>query len=567
MKSSSALNQTFRNSFLVIVVSLSGVVSGLAHGQTGEASGKPAANQEDELLSILGGQGPSAAKSKDGESLLAKAIKTAQGKVSAEQNIFLQFFDSGDFEKSLFQWPAAFDGSSFAKTPSGQALNALVLFKNGIQVTSLEMLLAIENPKQIDEYILQKWREAAPDNAPVWAAINTATWNNGWTEVFGIGAEVRVRGRQVYAADQADLVKDLIKKTQIDTRERAWLSWQLVIALAQGDDAGLAGKALAVLMKAPNNPVSQDLMTMTAARLLFQNGFLDAAANYYQKIPKASDYWFDAQEELAWAQIRKGEPQNAIAVTKTLVAPAFSSQVGPEPFFLRSLAQLKVCDYPSVVGTLNTYRERFKPRATELTKLTESANTPAVVRLIERLKKGPAKLTDLGNDAASLPRFVTRDAALVQNVLTEKALEGESKLAGELYARSLSGGTAQVGFQARLEAFKKAVETRTVAARSATYGRVKSLAGEEIAEISAMLQKLHIVEAELLQQISIADRVISATQGRTSTKTGTTGSQAKDKVWFPAERETWFDEYANYKVDIKKGCTAANTSNPATVKP
>jgi hypothetical protein len=526
----------------------------------GSISSVALAADDDELLNMLGAAGPGAAKAKEGESLLAKSIKSVQGKITAEQNIFLQFFDKGEFEKALYQWPAAFDESAFAKTPSGKALNALVLFKNGIQVTSLEMLLAIEEPKKIDEYILQKWREVAPDNAPVWASINTATWNNGWTEVFGIGAEVRVRGRQVYSADQAETVKELIKKTQIDTRERAWLSWQLVIALAQGEDAGLAGKALALLMKAPNNPVSQDLMTMTAARLLFQNGFLDAAAKYYGRIPKSSDYWFDAQEEIAWAQIRKGEPQNAIALTKTLVAPAFSSQVGPEPFFLRSLSQIKVCDYPAVVTTLNDFRERFKPRATELKKLAESANTPVVARLVDRLKKGPSKLTDLGKDAALLPRFVTRDSALLQNVMTEKALEAEAKLAGELYARSLSGGTAQVGFQARLEGFKKAVDSRALAARSATYGRVKSLADEELVEISAMLQKLHIVEAELIQQISVADRVISATQGRSSQKTGTTGGQARDKVWFPVEGETWFDEYANYKVDIKKGCAAAGKS-------
>ncbi len=553
-----SVSKTKRNVFVAMATVI-------ALGAGAVTSNFAKASEGDELLSILGADGPETAKGKDGESLLAKSIKATQGSLSAEQNIFLQFFDKGEYEKALYQWPAAFDGTAFAKAPSGRALNALVLFRNGIQVTSLEMLLAIENPKQIDGYILQKWREIAPDNAPVWGVINTATWNQGWTDVFGIGAEVRVRGRQVYTADQADMVKELIKKTQIDTRERAWLSWQLVIALAQGQDAGIAGKALAVLMKAPNNPVSQDLMTMTAARLLFQNGFLDAAVKYYEKISKNSDYWFDAQEEIAWAQIRKGEPQNAIALTKTLVAPAFSSQVGPEPFFLRSLSQIKVCDYPSVVSTLNDFRNRFKPRATELKKLTESASTPAVARLVERLKKGPAKLTDLGPDASVLPRFVTRDSALVQNVAAEKALEAEAKLAGELYARSLSGGTATVGFQGRLESFKKAVDTRTQAARSATYGRVKSLAEEEIAEISTMLQKLHIVEAELLQQISISDRVISATQGRSTQKLGTTGSQAKDKVWFPVEGETWFDEYSNYKVDIKKGCAAAAGSS-ASVK-
>lgn len=543
--------RTFRMTSSWIALALAAVVV---------SSFAKAAGDDDELLNMLGGGASgaeAASKSKDGESLLAKSIRASQGKVTAEQNIFLQFFDKGEFEKALYQWPVAFDDSPFAKTPSGRALNALVLYKNGIQVTSLEMLLAIEEPKKIDDYLLQKWREAAPDNASVWGAINTASWNQAWTDVFGIGAEVRVRGRQVYSADQMATVKELLKKTQIDTRERAWLSWQLVIGLAQGEDAGTAGKALALLMKAPNNPVSQDLMTMTAARLLFQNGFLDAAMKYYERIGKNSDYWFDSQEELAWAHIRKGEPQNAIAVTKTLVAPAFSSQVGPEPFFLRSLSQLKVCDYPAVVATLNDFRDRFKPRAFELQKLTESANTPAVSRLISRLKQGPVKLTDLGKDAALLPRFVTRDASLLQNVMTEKTLEAESKQAGELYARSLSGGTAQVGFQARLEGFKKAVESRTQTARSASYGRVKDLANEEIAEISAMLQKLHIVEAELLQQISVSDRVISATQGRTSQKVGTTGSQARDKVWFPAEGETWFDEYSHYKVDIKKGCAAA----------
>ncbi|MDX9730365.1 MAG: hypothetical protein RBT63_01215, partial [Bdellovibrionales bacterium] len=309
------------------------------------------AHADDELLNILGAQGSTTA-AKDGESLLAKSIKSTpgtNGRLTPEQNIFLQFFDKGDFEKALYQWPAAFDGTAFSKTSSGRALNALVLFKNGIEVTSLEMLLGIEKPKEIDGFILQRWREAAPDNAPVWASINTATWNQGWTDVFGIGAEVRVRGRQVYSADQAETVRELIKKTQIDTRERAWLSWQLVIALAQGEDAGVAGKALALLMKAPNNPVSQDLMTMTAARLLFQNGFLDAAIKYYERIGKKSDYWFDAQEEIAWGHIRKGEPQNAIAITRTLVAPAFSSQVGPEPYFLRSLAELKVRDYPAVL--------------------------------------------------------------------------------------------------------------------------------------------------------------------------------------------------------------------------
>ncbi|HRK08695.1 MAG TPA: hypothetical protein PLZ57_13065 [Pseudobdellovibrionaceae bacterium] len=524
------------------------------------------AQADDELLDILGAGGsqPKAQGQKADESLMRRALLKSMGKLSAEQNIFVSFIDQNQFDKALYQWPSAFEGTSFAKSPTGRALNAFVLFKNGIQVTALEQLLMIDRPKEVDSYLQQAWREMAPDNAPVWAAINPSVWHQGWTDVFGIGAEVRVRGRQVYAATDAEQVRELIKKTQVDTRERAWLSWQLVIALAQGEDAGTAGKALALLMKAPNNPVSEDLMTMTAARLLFQNGFLDAAIKYYQRIGKKSDYWFDAQEEMAWAFIRKGEPQNSIAITKTLVAPNFAAEVGPETFFLRSLSQLKVCDYPSVVETLNSFRNRFKPRVATLKELTERADTEQVKRTVQKMKSGSVKLTDLGADAHKLPRYTTRDQVLLQNVMTEKALEKEAQIAGTLYARSLEGGTGQVGFQARLEDFKKAVEARAQAARSATYARIKALAEEEITEVTGMLQKLHIVEAELLQQISIADRVIGATKGTSSVKSGTTGSQAKDTVWFPAESETWFDEYANYKVDIKKGCAAAGRSGATT---
>jgi hypothetical protein len=228
------------------------------------------------------------------------------------------------------------------------------------------------------------------------------------------------------------------------------------------------------------------------------------------------------------------------------------------------LSQLKVCDYPSVVETLNSYRNRFKPRVATLKELTERADTEQVKSTVQKMKSGSVKLTDLGADAHKLPRYTTRDQVLLQNVMTEKALEKEAQIAGTLYARSLEGGTGQVGFQARLEDFKKAVEARAQAARSATYARIKALAEEEIAEVTGMLQKLHIVEAELLQQISIADRVIGATKGTSSVKSGTTGSQAKDTVWFPAESETWFDEYANYKVDIKKGCAAAGRSGATT---
>ncbi len=517
------------------------------------ASPRAFAVDDDELLNILGnGAAPSSQKAQTADaSELRKVLKSP----TAEQNIFLQFFDKGEMDKALYQWPTAFDGTAFAKTTTGRALNALLLFKNGIKVTALETLLAIEKPETISPALLKMWQEAAPDKDPSWSLVQVAKWNAHWTNTFGTSSEIRVRSRQIYGSDQVGALKELIKKTQVDTAERAWLSWQLVLALSTGDDAGTAAKALAVLIKAPNNPISQDLMTVTAARLLYQNGFLDAAGKYYEKVPKSSDYWFDAQEELGWSYIRKGEPQNTMAITKTLTVPEFSSQVGPEPMFLRSLAELKVCDYPAVVDTLNQFRGRFKGRAKDLLAITEVSENKDVDAFIARAKNEKMDLKKLGKSASKLPRFVTRDEVLSQAVATQVALEGEAKIAGALYAKSLSGGTGQVGFQGRLEEFRKAVDMRALDARATTFGRVKTLAQEEVNEIAQILQKLHIVEAEVLQQISMSSRVAEASAAdKASVKLGSTGSKAKDRLVFPAENETWFDELANYKVDIKKGC-------------
>lgn len=504
----------------------------------------------DDLLSLLGGGEDVQA----GRVLNSDVLRQVIGQPSPEQNIFIQFFAKGELEKALFQWPSAFEGTTFAKSPSGRALHALLLYRNGIQVTALEGLLAIDKPTEIAPELRQLWKSTVPETAAVWNSVHIAKWDPIWTEMFGGLAEVRVRGRQIFGAEQMALLEELIKKAPPESRERALLEWQLVLALAEKEEPAQAAKTLAHLMKVSNNPIGTDLMTITAARLLYQNGFLDAAINYYEKVPKTSDYWFDAQEEMGWAFIRKGEPGRTLAITKTLVVPAFRAQVGPEPVFLRSLSLLKVCDYPEVTKSFGLFRERFQGKTKDLMALIDSADTPATKMLVTRLKEGEVKLADLGDDASRLPRFSTRDESLRQFVQSEKVLETEAKRAADLYARSLNGGTAQVGFQGALESLKQTVETRVQLARSMTMGRVKALAQEEVNEVGQILQKLHIVEAEVLQQVALSDRVVAAIGPDKTKKKTKRPSVGSDRLWFPDESETWFDELSNYQVDIQKGC-------------
>lgn len=479
--------------------------------------------------------------------------------LSAEQNIFNQFWEDGDFERALFQWPSAFADTEFGEGPTGQALGAYLLFKSGVKVYALEKLLSIENPHKIAEPMMQHWKELAPESLEEWSYVNSRLWKQAWTSEFGTAIEVRVRGRQTFAADQMAELNELIKKSRPGSAERAWLEWQAMLVQATGTShqaSGEAAKALAKLMKYEKNPVGRDLMTLTAARLLYQNGFLDAAIKYYGQVSKNSDDWFDAQEELAWAQLRKGHPQDAIATTKALAVPEFAPLIGPEAIFVRSLAFLKVCDYPEVTKTLELFRDAFRDRAKAMLEVSESGNTPAVQAFVARTKKdGRLGQGSLGVHARSLPRFATRDELLAHLVRVEKAFEEEAGIFKELYGRSVTGGSAKVGFQARFEQLRRELETRVKSAKAAGYLRMKSLAQEELTEITQTLQKMHVVESEILQQVALAGRVISATGNmKVTEKKGSTGSRDRDRLVFPDEGETWFDELASYQVDLKKGC-------------
>ena len=104
--------------------------------------------------------------------------------------------------------------------------------------------------------------------------------------------------------------------------------------------------------------------------------------------------------------------------------------------------------------------------------------------------------------------------------------------------------------------FKKTTEARVHAAQSESVARIKFLATAELENIKNNLDKLHIVEAEVIQQISIADQIAAKAKDDGSTKVGTTGSKSTDAVKFPLEKEVWFDEISSYKVNVKKACVA-----------
>lgn len=504
----------------------------------------------DDLESVLSGKTSEKAVAAEGSGGIVRALQMSLGSLGPAQMPFVRAMEKGEWADALIEYQGAIQGTAFQGSANEEALRGLLQFKAGLPLTGIESLFSVAKPEAIDREIVRQWMEQAPASHEAWEFARIA-WTPAWSQVLSPELEIRIRSARTDGKQDIEGLRQLVLIAAEGSEARARIQWKLVIALSLNDQAEEAARLLAQLMKMKSPPVSQDLMNLTAARLLYQRAFFEAAAKYDEKIPKGSDLWTQAQEEMAWAYVRKGEPNNALAVTKSLVHPTFSGDVGAESFFLRSLAQLKVCDYDGVVKTLGDVSPRFKARTLTLDKLARETQGPAVEALMAGLRSGKARTSDLGPHLENLPRFIHRDERLRQLARAEVVIEQEASVAAKIYGRTL----ALTGLQSRFETLKQGLEARAKMARASSLARVREMAEREVKDTRQLLQKMHIVEAEVLQQVSIADKIAKASSsGAVREFKGTTGSNAKTALRFPAEKETWFDEIGNYRLDVRKGC-------------
>lgn len=513
---------------------------------------------EDDILDILKTDTVEAVVQEKDD--LADALKTLNVGKSPEQRIFLDFMHTGAMDKALFQWRSAFGATSFANTNNGVALHAYLLWQNGMPRLAIDQLLTkVKNPNAVHAQIAKMWRAAAPVDSKVWTELSAQMPSTEWNNFFSHQVTAKANSFSVTDPTKTEAIKSLIASTKAGTDERVWLEWQLALGLAIKGDTTTAARVLSHLLKSDQKIFSQDLIHMTIARLLFEKGYLSAAIDYYLKIDKESAYWFEAKEELAWSYLRKGEPQNALAVTKSLVIQDFAPFIGPEAVFVRSIAQLKVCDYEGVAQSIKIYRDQFRARMKSLLTLIDSPDSAQTQKFIQlAMNQGRVTREELGAAAMDLPRYMTRDESLFRAIDKYKSYQAEADVAGKLYSKSLSGASAEVGFQAPIEELKVNAGQRAQAVRSSVISRIKSLAQDEVAEIKTILNKMHIVEAELVQQLTVAGNssITSKPAIASELKKGSTASASKYSMKFPYEGEIWFDEIDNYNVDIKKGCSA-----------
>lgn len=454
------------------------------------------------------------------------------------------------FREALVDYAQTRQNSSYDTSYDGEALKAYLLYKNGMPVLGIEHLMSLKNPAQISQEVRALWIKDVKSDNPVWKIAKT-TWSAKWDRFFtqSVGREVALYS--IYSINSVKGLKDIqnaLSRTTSPT-QKTWLQWQLGLWAPVYDQVNVGVFHLENLLKSKQDIIGRDQILMALGRAHFQKGEFEKATEYYTQVPKSSDFWFESVEERAWAAIREGNYAKALGDATTLTTPVFTPLIGPEPYFMAAFSGLKICDYPMIFKFSEKFKKRFKSTSAGLEELVKTGTSAAAQKALAKLVKGDLTIATYGPEAQFLPRNFHHDEYVRRHLMYRKALVIEAARATEI-AAELNGDGLSLGL---LSGKIQSMQTKASASEKLALNRMQRLAQEDLKEIKANLQKMHIIEAEVIQRIHLASK-----PGKNTQKI----SRQSDELVFPYDdgenEEVWMDELDNYR-SLSNGCPVKET--------
>ncbi|NJM09821.1 MAG: hypothetical protein HC883_02695 [Bdellovibrionaceae bacterium] len=243
----------------------------------------------------------------------------------------------------------------------------------------------------------------------------------------------------------------------------------------------------------------------------------------------------------AWTHLRKDDFDKALGETVTLLSPAMAPLVGPESYYLANLLALKVCDYPRIFKNSDLFKTRHKERLAAMQELAKTGMNKNINALFERFDQKGVSIEAAGPLVEWVPRAAYRDQKFVRFMETRRQWLSEMKKASDLIATGDALGTSE-------SVQRISVDARMIANRlkQLAFQRVRSLAASELKAYHQNLNKMHIIEGEVIHRLAVDDTL----KGQRS-KLAKVEDQGEVLVFPYNSDEVWFDELDNYKARVK----------------
>jgi len=453
----------------------------------------------------------------------------------APEKEFQTLMNSGNFKHALMTWNSAHGLSNFGQSANGKATLAYLLHQNGMALSALDRVFSTR-PAQLHPQLLKLWTTELQNS--VWVQKGWMQTSNAWKTIHNNETpSLKIKSR-------ADLQKafkqaERLPKGNVNGKARIW--WQIATKSPLINEIDPALRALKLMRESGQTVVGADQISSAYGRILYQKGDLDAALKAFHEIPKNSALWIESVEERAWAHMRRSDHDKALGETVTLLSPAMVALAGPESYYLANLLSLRVCDYPRIFKNSELFKTRHKERLAAMQELSKSGTNKHIHALFERLEQRGVSIEAAGPLVQWIPRAAFRDQKFIRYMESRRQWLNEIKRANDLIDTGDALGTSREIQRISTEARKIADRLKQLA-----FQRVRTLAGEELKEYRQNLNKMHIIEGEVIHRLAVDDSL----KGPRSKL-----AKAEDKgdvLVFPYNSdEVWFDELDNYKARVK----------------
>lgn len=447
--------------------------------------------------------------------------------------------NAGDYSKALKNWNAAYSNTSFGESQSGIGTLSYVLYKNGFTYLGLSTLLERTQPQNLQAPLLRLWHPEL--TASTWVQKGWIQGNARWKSELDNGP-VQLTLKKKADVEKAFVKAQSISPEHVNARARVW--WQIATRAPQINDTASALKAISLLKKSKQIIIGQDQLASAEGRVLFQKGDFEGADRAFDQIPKSSSLWIQSLEERAWGDIRRDDYDKALGKSITMLSPALVPLVGPESYFLANYLSLKACDYPRIFKNSDLFKQRYRDRLNDLQELAKKGSNKELGGILERFDQQGVTLEAAGPQIASIPHAALRDSKFLDEMSSRHEILAEVKKASDdNQGLSLLTQWTQSG-PAKSEMLKRqAVQ------------RLQTLAQLDLEQYRNILNKMHVIEAEVIERLHVDDSLKGERNKLSKTE------DKGDVLVFPYESdEVWFDELDNYKARVKNCPTLKGAS-------
>ncbi len=447
---------------------------------------------------------------------------------------------SGNYRQAFLTWGTSYQNTAFAQSQDGYAVWSYLLLKNGLPLNGIETLFAQTQPTKIQPELLALWSTELKASVLVqkgWISTDISTVG-GWksfTAPSSTAVRLRNKGDIARAFNRAQTL------SRQNVNQAARIYWQISNRAPILGQIDSAIKALKLLAESGQTAIGQDFIALTLGRVLYQKGELDAALASFERVPKGSSLWVEAVEERAWTHLRKGNHGKATGVILTAMSPALALLTGPESYFLSNLMALQICDYPRVFKTSETFKSRHRRRLNELQTLATTGTNAHLNQALAKFETSGVSQESAGALVEFLPRQLFRDSQFLKSIETRRQILKEIAAINTLVEQGSPLGTDPRLEQGLAKNMKRADQLKQLA-----YKRLRTLAQVDLNEYKIILNKMHILEAEVMERLHLDDNL----KGQRNTLANT--DDPKGALVFPyVANEVWMDELDNYEARVK----------------